>query len=225
MDDGEGGYKYVWGPTVWYDVSEILVTWEVSGGVPPFTLLIDGESEDINGSYQGPRGTASVSCAQSYTNSFIDFQTQTFGYNERPEVDSGQKTIQATVTDSTGGGATASLSLYVILETTGTGTILEGGKTYRINGELLTIPPGINFEIGGIESAIGGTESYDLRIPGGPSVIALEFNTHKEVARFDVLTESDYDSIASEVALSTILDELVASAGKLPTERPGGDTP
>ena len=222
VDDGKGSYKYEWGPTVWYDVSEVPVTWEVVGGNPPITLLIDGESEDINGTYQGSSGTALVSCAQSDTSSFIDLLTQTFGYNEEPEVDSGQKTVQATVTDWTGTTATASLSFYVILETGGTGTILEGGKTYRIHGKLLTIPSGINFEIGGIES--GHTTSYDLRVPGGPVVIALEFDTHREVVRFVQLSEDDYDSITSEETLSTLLDQLVASAGKLPSEQLG-DTP
>ena len=221
-EDGKGGYKYVWEPTVWYDVSEVAVAWEVTGGIAPFTLVIDGESEDINGTYQGSSGTASVSCAQSHIGSFTRLEAR--GYNEEPEVDSGWKTVTATVTDATGQTTAASLFLYVILETTGTGTILEGGKTYSIHGKFLTIPSGINFEIGAAESGVGGTESYDLLIPGGPVVIALEWDTHREVARFVQLPEGDYDSITSEQALSTLLDELVASAGKLPAGLPG-DTP
>ena len=44
-------------------MSEIPVEWTVSGGTAPYTLMIDGESEDGSHEYAGASGTASVSCA------------------------------------------------------------------------------------------------------------------------------------------------------------------
>ena len=90
----------------WFGIAEVDVAWTVSGGSGPYRLTIDGEKRDPQREYVGATGTASVSCAMtSGTAAFIDISER--GYKEQPKVDSGVKTIPATVTDATGATAEA----------------------------------------------------------------------------------------------------------------------
>ena len=72
-------------------------------------------------------------------------------------MDSGLKTIRATVTDAAGATAEASADVYVILQIpSGGGHRLESGKTYRVHGFLLTVPDEMTLEIGSTETADNG---------------------------------------------------------------------
>ena len=115
----------------------------MTGGTAPFTLLIDGETQDGDGLYIGQSGIADVSCALTHEESFID-DLGSRGYLNRPLVDSGHKTIAATVTDATGRSATATVDTYVILAAAFHRHLLRSGETYRIEGGLITIPEGLN---------------------------------------------------------------------------------
>ena len=150
----------------WFGVGETLVRWQVSGGSPPYTLVIDGETRDAEQSYEGPSGTASVGCAQQFGETFFEDGR---GYRAEPEVDSGLKTIRATVTDGGGATAEASVDVYVILQIpSGGGDRLESGKTYRVHGFLLTVPHEMTLEIGGTETADNGGPWVSLHTVGTP---------------------------------------------------------
>lgn len=134
------------------NVAEVPVRWQLEGGKPPYQLEIDGETRDAQHEYIGTSGTASVSCA---------LRLGEVTYNESPArdfrrfkgdvlVDSGSKLIRATVTDATGRTNTAEISMYVILVFVGTGRSLTEGQTYRIWGQLITIPVGDSARVGGI---------------------------------------------------------------------------
>ncbi len=105
------------------------VSWSVSGGTAPYTLEIDGEMRGAGRYHRGASGIAPVSCA----------------------LDSGVKTIRASVTDANGATAEAAIDIYVILSVGGGGEILEPGKTYRFHEHLITIPQGYPVTIGAME--------------------------------------------------------------------------
>lgn len=180
----DGTYAWVTS-TVWGGVEETPVQWTVSGGMPPYTLEIDGETRDPESEYTGYRGAsgiASVSCAQRFGETFIDHDQR--WYRTEPDVDSGLKTIRATVTDANGATAEASVDVYVILALGDGGDRLEGGKTYRMwHGFLFTVPEGLTLEIGGGE--VNGNESIDLVVVDSPyrAIISFEVVTGREVGR------------------------------------------
>ena len=147
QDWGVKSYK-----TGYDDVGETAVTWSVGGGTAPYTLVIDGEKRDAEQTYAGPSGTASVSCAMQLGETFIT-DDGSRRHRTEPEVDSGLKTIRATVTDGAGATAEASVDVYVILELPGSGSILERGKTYRVFGRLITAPTTHDVQVGSVVEA------------------------------------------------------------------------
>ena len=147
------------------DVGETAVTWSAGGGVPPYTLVIDGETRDAEQAYAGPGGTASVSCAMQIGETFIDDNGEGRRYRTEPEVDSGLKTIRATVTDAAGATAEAAVDVYVILQIGDGDEILEPGKTYRVHRFLVTVPDGLTLLIGDTEQSTTGT-AVSLYTPG-----------------------------------------------------------
>lgn len=124
-----------------FNVAETPVRWRVAGGTGPYALVIDGETRDAKRAYAGAVGTASVSCAITTVEPFIftvgDVDPPKRAYRADPEVDSGLKTIHATVTDAQGDTAEASVDIYVILVNP---NVLKRGKTYRVWGRLFTAP-------------------------------------------------------------------------------------
>ena len=172
----------------WHPIAEVDVVWTVSGGTEPYTLTIDGEMRDHVGYYVGASGIAWVSCGPETGGAFIVDPTPGWGapkeqeqavphihtvdpypgwgspkerrYWSDPQVDSGLKTIRATVTDGAGATAEASVDVYVILQIEDSGEILESGKTYRVHRFLVTVPEGMTLEIGGFE--VNGSESVKL---------------------------------------------------------------
>lgn len=215
----------------WTTPAEVEVSWEVSGGSVPYTLTIDGESRDNFGTLAGASGAGWVSCALEHGEAFYeddegqvvsgyDYRPSRY-YREQPTIDSGLKTIQATVTDAGGQTAKTSIDVYVILSRGGTGELLEGGKTYRVLGELLTIPAGIDLTFSGIESGFGGYEAYILKVVGHPAVILLSWGTNREVVRDLPPTDGAGGASGDALDLGAKFDELVDSAGRLPTGIPG----
>ena len=226
----------------WINPGDLSVSWNVSGGTAPYRLTIDGETRDGETAqlFVGASGEGLVSCARTQGESFfigeVDFSSgrpvvpderpdkfevplvhgepRTWRHHrEKPDVDSGPKTVRATVTDAAGATAEASVEVYVILELGSTGDLLEGGKTYRLDGGWLTVPTGISLEIGA--SVLGLAESYDLLVVGAKAGIALDVLDHREITRW--LPEDPYYSETGEkIDLGAKFDELVASAGRLP---------
>ena len=198
----------------WFRVAEVDVAWTVSGGAGPYQLTIDGEKRDPAHEYVGATGTASVSCAMtSGAETFIDISER--GYKEQPEVDSGVKTIVATVTDATGATAEASVDVYVILAVQGSGSFMAGGKTYRVHGHLLTVPEGIDVEIDGyIASDGGGGVIFELDVVNHDAEVFVEiFPSELRPAGRDIrVTDTD-----TALDLHAKIDELVQSIGRLLT--------
>ena len=200
-------------------IGETPVTWKVTDGKGPYTLEIDGEIRDGSGPYIGQTGTASVSCA---------LQTGEVHYEDRGDkpyrylrgayvIDSGLKTIRATVTDGNGVTATATANVYVI-STAGTNDhLLRRGHTYRVFGRhLLTVPENVDFRIG--EESTDGTISLYIEGTGYGAVLWLEQDTFKEVHRRlpladDSLTAAKFNNID----LNAKLDELIESLNQLPS--------
>ena len=220
--DDEGNWQIETWSTGWFGVAETPITWSVAGGTAPYTLVIDGETRDAEQSYAGPSGTASVSCAMSPGETFVEDE-EGRGYHAQPAVDSGLKTIRATVTDGTGATASASAQVYVILIVGGSADIMQSGKTYRLFGTLLTVPATIDdLVIGGmVESDGGGPTSVGLGLSAGGAEgwILVEVRGLREVARSTrSATAGDGDPAvgASETALDAQIDELVESFGRRP---------
>ena len=211
--------------TGWDGVAEIPVRWEVTGGTAPFTLVIDNESRDGDGPYEGASGIASVSCAVTSAEVFYT------SYNERrfrgdPEIDSGPKTIRATVTDANGVTGEASVHIYAIL-VIGGGVYERGGedvahrllpgRTYRYDGHLFTIPESITLVASHAWDADGGGSAQVLLIEGTESRLAI--NIHGEEVQRIIRVPADAVFGSSTEASSTIddaLDEFFASRGKIP---------
>ena len=224
--DAEGNWVYERRSDGWDDVSETPVTWAVSGGTPPYTLTIDGETRDAEQTYAGPSGTASVSCALSFGETFINDEDGR-NYRTQPEVDSGLKTIRATVTDSAGATADASVNVYVILELGSSGDILQSGKTYRVLGTLLTVPESVDhMSIGGFIDTDGGLGTLVGLGVADRGWIMVRLGDLAEVdrsTRSGSAGDGDVAVGAGERELDAQIDQVMDSVGRLPTV--GGVSP
>ena len=233
-EDGENEERYEFGE--WFGVANVLVGWQAGGGAPPYTLVIDGEPRDAHNEYVGEAGGALVSCALEIGETYFDDR---WGELERwhrtePTVDSGLKTIHATVTDSAGATASASTEVHAILKTGGGLTVLEAGKTYRVEGRLMTVPEGIDITIGDREdSDCEGTdcESHlSFFAEDGPHRVSvslglktgqeggLRFHLYSENGTQTRLPEDDPRNAggASEHPLHKKFDEFFESIGQPP---------
>ena len=210
----------------WVNPGDLRVGWSVSGGTAPYRLTIDGQTRDgwHGKPFAAPSGTAVVSCGRTLDEAvfvdeddfggvmLIDGEPRVWRHHlKMPDVDSGPKTVRATVTDAAGATAEASVNVYVILELGSTGDLLEGGKTYRLDGSLITAPEGIDLEVGGLSGA-----SLSLHVVGTRSRIALDQYYFGEVNRW-VVDAPHHSSSGEEIDLHAKFDELIASIGRLPT--------
>ncbi|MYF81311.1 MAG: hypothetical protein F4066_06590 [Chloroflexi bacterium] len=136
------------------DVAEVAVRWHVEGGTPPYQVEIDGETRDATQEYARPRefGSASVSCA--LRTGVVSYEADHDGpfrqYTGDFLVDSGSKTIVATITDSGGRTGSATAGMYVTLSIEHAGPTLSAGERYLLNylgtSLVLTVPNGLTLE-------------------------------------------------------------------------------
>lgn len=206
-----------------FSVAGAPVQWQVIGGVGPYTLEFDGETRDKAHEYAGASGEASVGCATTTVESFFwsapsEPDVLHRAYRADPEVDSGWKTVRAVVTDANGDTAEATTRFYVILKTDDWRHVLRGGETYRVFGHLMTVPEGINLEIG--DHSSGSVSAQSFVIAGTRAVIWLSTDAFEEVGRW--LPEEGVQGTAEGVDLDTKLDELADSIGQLPKLNRGG---
>ncbi len=210
----------------WVNPGDLRVGWNVSGGTAPYRLTIDGQTRDgwHGKPFAAPSGTAVVSCGHTLDEAvfvdeddfggvmLIDGEPRVWRHHlKKPDVDSGPKTVRATVTDAAGATAEASVGVYVILELGSTGDLLQGGKTYRLDGNLITVPAEIDLEVGGLSGA-----SLSLHVVGTRSRIALDQYYFGEVNRW-VVDAPHHSPSGEKIDLHAKFDELIASIGRLPT--------
>ena len=213
----------------WAGVAEVEVSWSVSGGAAPYTLMIDGETRDASGDYRGAKGTAWVSCALAFNDSFIHESnrgTLSRRYAEEPTVDSGLKTVEVTALDADGRTGVAKVHVYVVyLPNNADFDLLRSGQTYRVFGSLITIPLGIDMRIGDASTGEGGSPSQSLLIEDTDPTIVIWFEADfsRELFREVVSRDSRDRSLRSAYPVERAdffhvrLDELVDSIGRLPT--------
>ena len=228
-DTGEAQYKF----GDWADVQTVLVRWRVSGGAPPYTLVLDGESRDANGEYVGESGGAFVSCALENGETYF---SDRWGPMQRwhrtaPTVDSGLKTIHATVTDSNGATGSASIDVYAVRKVASDGVTLGPGKTYRLHGHLVTVPLNISVEVAYTENSDcdgpnceGTVKALAAHSSEHSIYVGIGLRTGTEVGREhwlhgEVMLRPDdprNKGGSAEHPLHGKLDELVESIGRVP---------
>ena len=224
-DEAKNDWTYTTHSNGWSKVGEVAVVWAVDGGAGPYTLVIDGETRDADKTYEGPSGTASVSCALQFGETFITDEGRR-RYRTEPEVDSGLKTIRATVTNAAGATAEAVVDVYVILALGTSGDILQGGKTYRVMGTLLTVPDAVDHAILGgiIEGSGGGGPLLSIGIADGGWVLVRQgdLREHSRSTRVEYAGDGAVAVGPGETELDALIGQLMESVGQLPSvERAG----
>ncbi len=218
----------------WRDPAFTMVRWQVTGGVPPYTLTIDGEPRDGRGLHDRADGWAQASCALMIGETYFRQFAPEDDYHPRyhrtePTVDSGWKTITAVVTDAAGNTATASTEVYMLLHVNSGGKALSAGETYRVRGVLVTVPAGLtDLQSGGVVEGDGG-DAFFLVVPGSPynTLLLLDADTGEEVWRRigagPILNPKERSAGAEDEAGGqaehphhTAFDQLVESAGQPP---------
>lgn len=207
----------------WWRIPSASVKWRVTGGQVPYTLMIDHESRDENGDYEGASGTAQVGCADaSVGTSFWPDEGRMYAVD--PQVDSGWKTVRAVVTDANGTTAEAMVQFYVLYSVTNPDRLLRRGETYRVFGRLFTIPDGADMRVGPTETGSSGSSFQSFYIDGTvpPVLIWFEADTFAEVSREVPSDEGTGASGSSGYSESEVrdfhkaLDAFAGSIGRLP---------
>ena len=186
----------------WYSAAEVHVPidWRVSGGAPPFTIMIDNEPRDIDGEYAGPSGTAKVTCSDTSGGTFFEDDSWnnevivTRFHRVTPQPDSGWKTVRATVTDANGDTAEATTRFYVILDGPAYyPDLLKRGETYRIFGHLFTIPSEFDMQVGDSSTGSSGPGYQEFLVAGSNPYITILFriDNFTEVSREVPAQQSD----------------------------------
>ncbi|MCY4618264.1 MAG: hypothetical protein OXD50_06890, partial [Chloroflexi bacterium] len=105
----------------------ISVEWRVSGGVAPYQIEIG------NDRFEGKSGALSVPCGNPST--------------DRTGIESQLMAVQAIVTDAGEDRASGVVSTYVIAAGRFADDRLRAGWTHRVQGLLMTIPVGFEFDV------------------------------------------------------------------------------
>ncbi len=160
------------------------VDWKISGGTPPYELVIDGMDRNWDGeAFAGTEGNAWVDCL--WPTSPAEYfgsgpARYTRRYRSEPQLDSGWKTFSAQVTDANGNVAKAQAEFYILTAVWSNGHIITPGETYRLKstfegpGFTFTAPSDIPMRIGDYaisEGSDGCSEFVALRV-GDPRVAA-----------------------------------------------------
>ncbi len=107
------------------------VEWRVSGGRPPYTVYLAG------GEFEGDSGTLRVQCR----------------HLEDGMLDSGWLSVMGLARDSEGAVGSAIVETFALARSASTPRVenyrMNGGRTYKFEGILMTIPDGLTIDVGG----------------------------------------------------------------------------
>lgn len=223
-DDGEEEEVHDFGD--WTSIETVPVAWQVSGGTPPYSLVIDDEPRDPKGEYRGASGSAEVSCALEIGDTYT---SDRWGERQRwhsssPTVDSGLKTIEAVVTDGTGATASSAIGVYAVRRIEASDEVLERGKTYLVFGTLFTIPDEYDMKTEDISEPEGGPSELWVSIDQAPTRAFVQINieTGEELYRCVKMSGPDGSFCAEPSSsplarsLDAFLEEFSASRGRAP---------
>ena len=196
----------------WDSVGTMEIAWRASGGDGSYEVTIGGESGT------GASGVVEVSCAISH-GPIIEDEKWGRLHDEKPVVDSGWKTTTGTVTDGTGAEAKATLEVYMVLNrgfggSTRDEAILEGGKTYRLYGTLMTVPEGVDLDVGTSEE--GARVYWIVHIVGTSAFMYIEHGRFFEDAGRVIPDEGATGAADSAVDPDQAFDDFLDSAGRMP---------
>lgn len=228
-----GGYGEAW--WYWESAGTTEVSWTAAGGDGSYVVTMLGET------YTGATGTAEVSCALEHGPvSTHPEWGRIHAADDMPLVDSGPKTINATVADGSGATTASSVDVYAVVNR-GFGSrtkrdrdgsilrdqdgsalydrTLKGGKTYRIDGILMTVPAGVDLGVGTSEEYSPGPDDRDhrcctiwhVRIAGSGAVLFLYDTVYEEASR-----RVPADGAPDAIDADRVFDEFLASFGQPP---------
>lgn len=204
--------------TFYFDIDTVPIAWSVSGGSPPYEVLINGEV------FNQSSGEVNVACGRRRTD---------YGFRR---VTSGITTVQATVADAAGRSASALHDLYGILSVRykdWSAPGLHSGETYRVHGLLFTVPSGLWLKPGSYLSDDCATrdehcgDRFSLSEGGGwagyVSIYRWSGEEHARVLGGESGRSRVYIRKGDDVKiprwyeqLNDTYDELIASIGKPP---------
>ena len=131
------------------DIDTVELAWNITGGTEPYEVSVQGQTL-----LSGPTGSTLVYCAESLPYGELDFSLDRDDYDrteldDPPEVNPGPITFEATVKDAGGQSNKAKAQSYIILDCDRycDFEVLPSGYTYRLFGELMTIPRGLDIYI------------------------------------------------------------------------------
>ena len=56
----------------WTSEAFVRARWQVTGGMQPYSVVIDREPRDVDGEYTGPSGTAKVGCGDTFGGTYFE---------------------------------------------------------------------------------------------------------------------------------------------------------
>ena len=163
------------------------VDWKISGGTPPYELVIDGMDRNWDGeAFEGTEGNAWVDClwptspAEYFGSGPAKYTRR---YRSEPQLDSGWKTFSAQVTDANGKVAKAQAEFYILTAVWASEHVITPGQTYRLKstiegpGFTFTAPSDIPMQIGdySISEGSDGCSTHVAFLVGDPRVAATLF--------------------------------------------------
>ncbi len=174
------GSEGVLGPSGRYGFGSVDVTYEVRGGVGPYTITSPAAP---GATHSAPSGAITVSCARGG----IDLLTEDYSFLDNV-VEAGPKTVRVDVTDSVGATAYAEIVVEVAenaYTTEYNDGIMCAGRTYVLGDPdpgqwvLVTLPPELYMRFSGLNP--NGTAHFEEITTG--SELVLDWHTGEELWR------------------------------------------
>ena len=192
----------------------IQVEWQISGGRAPYRLRF-GDHGMQSGDFQDHEGVITIPCGKLR--------------DDADGVDSQVMNTQAIVVDADGAAASGVVSTYVISAGRHGGDLLRGGWTHRMEGLLVTIPDGLEFDVETISVAevecpedptpTVCESSWSMSTVGGSVAVGIGYTTRQVIYRRMTVGRLATDpgvTFSSPANVEAALDELAASVGEPP---------